>query len=203
MSEVEQVLVVPRALFEELGAFQGAVVGGADYLAAFLDADHQQFLPRPEAEEDPSFKQLIPYVLFHHEGRYLHYYRGKAGGEARLHAKGSIGVGGHINPIDQQPSLLGAQTYQAGVERELAEELVISGPYDNDIVGLINDDSNDVGKVHLGIVHLVELSSDDVQSNEDALAGLSFKLLEELKGDAYGQLETWSQLCVDHFLSKR
>lgn len=200
MSDVEQVMVVPRSLFEELGAFQGAVEGGEDYLSALLDEENQRFLPRPEAEEDPSFKQLIPYVLFHHNGRYLHYYRGKSGGEGRLHAKGSIGVGGHINPIDQQPSLLGAQTYQAGVAREIAEELVIAGPYSQEIIGLINDDSNEVGKVHLGIVHRVELSSDDVRANEDALADLSLQPIEALKNNHYDQLETWSQLCVDAFL---
>lgn len=196
----EQILVIPRELFEQLGSFQGVSTEASRYLEAILDPAHNFFMDRGKAEEDPSFKQIIPYALFHHDGKYLHYTRGKSGGESRLHAQGSVGVGGHINPIDERNDPLGRETYLAGVEREIAEELKIHGTHKNQIIGLLNDDSNAVGKVHLGVVHRYELESPEVFSAEDALSNLSFQTTESLKGDLFPHLETWSQLCLDHFV---
>ena len=88
-------------------------------------------------------------------------------------------------------------TYMAGVEREIEEELNIQGGFTNQIVALLNDDSNSVGQVHLGIVHLIDLETDQVAANEDAIANLSFTTLEELRGDLYERLETWTRNCVD------
>jgi predicted NUDIX family phosphoesterase len=105
--------------------------------------------------------------------RYLHYTRGKSGGESRLHAQGSVGIGGHINPVDERADPLGRKTYLAGVEREIEEELKIDGSHTNRIVALLNDDSNEVGAVHLGVVHIFDLDTDKVSSGEDALANPS------------------------------
>ncbi|YCM45881.1 hypothetical protein V2O64_07620 [Verrucomicrobiaceae bacterium 227] len=193
----EEILVIPRELFDQLGSFQGIETDVIKYLEAILDPANNFFMDRGKAEEDPSFKQIIPYALFHHEGRYLHYTRGKSGGESRLHAQGSVGIGGHINPVDERADPLGRETYLAGVEREIDEELHIVGDHKNRIVGLLNDDSNDVGKVHLGVVHLFELESDQVKSGEDALANLAFQSIDDLKGELHGSLETWSKYCVD------
>ncbi len=199
----EQILVVTRALLNELGSFQGINTQVDDYLPALLNPENNFFMDRGEAEPDPSHKQLIPYCIFRVKGtdgvatRYLHYTRGKSGGESRLHASGSVGIGGHINPIDQREDHLGMETYMAGVEREIDEELVISGEHTNKIIALLNDDSNSVGEVHLGVVHIIDLENDDVRANEDAIANLSLLTLEELKGEYYERLETWSQLCVD------
>lgn len=199
----EQILVVTRALLNNLGSFQGINTHVDDYLPALLNPDNNFFMDRGEAEPDPSHKQLIPYCIFRIKGggtnatRYLHYTRGKSGGESRLHASGSVGIGGHINPIDQREDHLGMETYMAGVEREIDEELVISGEHTNKIIALLNDDSNSVGEVHLGVVHIIDLENDDVRANEDAIANLSLLTLDELKGDYYERLETWSQLCVD------
>lgn len=198
--DAEQVLVVPRALFETLGSFQGLNQDVNHYLATLLDPSNNFFMDRADAEEDPSYKQLIPYALFHHAGSFLHYYRGKSGGESRLHARGSIGVGGHINPVDRRADPLGRDTYLAAVERELTEELMMSGTHTNEPIAILNDDSSEVGKVHLGIVHLIELTDRKVESNEDALSDLSFKSVEELKTTAYQALEGWSQCCVDSLL---
>jgi len=121
----------------------------------------------------------------------------KAGGEARLHAKGSMGIGGHINPVDTRDDALGMETYMAGVEREIQEELNIKGDFTQKIVALLNDDSNEVGKVHLGVVHLVELESDQVTPGEDAIANLQFSSISELEQNIRPNLETWSQFCVD------
>lgn len=197
----EQILVVTRALLNELGSFQGINTDVEKYLPSLLNPKNNFFMDRGAAEDDPSHKQLIPYCIFRVKAesgtRYLHYTRGKSGGESRLHASGSLGIGGHINPVDQREDHLGMETYMAGVEREIDEELNIVGQHSNQIVALLNDDSNSVGEVHLGVVHLIDLESDQVSANEDAIANLSLLTLEELKGELYERLETWSQLCVD------
>ena len=193
----EQILVVKRALFDQLGSFQGINTDIEKYYSALLDPSNNLFMDRGAAEDDPSHKQLIPYALFHHNGKFLNYQRGKSGGEARLHAKRSLGIGGHINPIDTREDHLGIDTYMAGVEREIDEELKINGSYTQKIVAILNDDSNEVGKVHLGVVHLFELDTDDVQPNEDAIADLKFSSIEELQGEMHDSLESWSQFCAN------
>lgn len=196
----EEILVISRQLFDELGAFQGIKTDVDGYLEAILDPANNFFMDRGKAEDDPSFKQIIPYALFQHNGKYLHYTRGKSGGESRLHAQGSVGVGGHINPVDERADPLGKATYLAGVEREIDEELNITGGHQNRIVGLLNDDSNDVGKVHLGVVHIFDLESEEVTSAEDALANLAFQSSDDLKGKLHGSLETWSRFCIDELI---
>jgi predicted NUDIX family phosphoesterase len=88
-------------------------------------------------------------------------------------------------------------TYMAGVEREIDEELNITGTHTNKIVALLNDDSNEVGKVHLGVVHMIDLETDDVRANEDAIANLALCSLDDLRGPLYDRLETWTRCCVD------
>ena len=194
---MEHVLVITRALLDQLGSFQGFQPDADRYLHAMLASGANHFMERPAAENDPSHKQLIPYAVFHHAGRYLTYTRGGSTGEKRLVAKRSIGIGGHINPIDAAQDSLGETMYYNGVEREIAEELVLGGTHTQRVIGLINDDSTEVGSVHLGVVHLFELSSGDVKSNEDAIQDLRFETLEDLHGSR-DRLETWSQICIDH-----
>jgi predicted NUDIX family phosphoesterase len=195
----ELVLVVKRELFEQIGVFDGLRTEGMDEaVRLLLDPANHFFMDRAEAEEDPSFKQLIPYCVFRHGERILRYTRGKAGGESRLHAKISVGVGGHINPVDADSGRTGPEVYHAAVARELEEELVLPTGRNQTIIGLLNDDSNSVGKVHLGIVHLIELDSDQVVSREDALLDLGFSPLHALNGEHFERLETWSAFCVRH-----
>lgn len=193
----EQILVIKRELFDSLGSFQGIQTDVEQYLSTIIDPSNNFFMDRAEAEEDPTHKQLIPYALFRHNGKFINYMRSKSGGEARLHAKRSMGIGGHINPEDEREDHLGMETYLAGVEREINEELNIQGGYTQKIVALLNDDSNEVGKVHLGVVHLFELETDQVTSNEDAIADLKFSSIEELQGEMHENLESWSQICAD------
>ena len=193
----EQILVVKRELFDTLGAFQGINTNIDHYYKTLLDPANNFFIDRAAAEEDPTHKQLIPYALFHYQGKFLNYQRGKSGGEARLHAKRSLGIGGHINPVDTRNDHLGLETYMAGVEREIQEELNINGNHTQKIVAILNDDSNDVGKVHLGVVHLFELDTDDVTANEDSIADLKFSTIAELQGEMHESLESWSQFCAD------
>ncbi len=195
----EEVLVVPRALLDEIGMFQGIRTEGLDEaVARLLDPAAHFFMDRAAAEEDPTHKQIIPYCVFRHGDRVLHYTRGKAGGESRLHAKLSVGVGGHVNPVDMGEGRRGPDAYHAAVSREIDEELAITGRHEHRIIALLNDDTNPVGQVHLGVVHLVDLESDAVTSREDALAELAFAPLGELNGPLFDRLETWSQFCIRH-----
>ena len=192
-------LVVPRALVNEIGAFQGIRTAGLDVaIQRLLDPQNHFFMDRAAAEQDPSHKQLIPYCIFRCGERVLHYTRGKAGGESRLHAKISVGVGGHINPIDTGNGRTGPAAYHAAVAREIDEELEIASSTTQRIIALLNDESNAVGQVHLGIVHLIELQAAAVTSREDALLDLSFSPLAELNGGLFERLETWSQICIRH-----
>jgi predicted NUDIX family phosphoesterase len=200
-SPVEHVLVIKRSLFNELGAFEGFQPDAEPYLRGMLASGSNFFLPRPEAEVDPSHKQLIPYSVFHHQGRYLIYTRGGKSGEKRLVAKQSIGIGGHINPHDERENSLAETTYYNAIEREISEELNITGGHSQRVIGLINDESNEVGQVHLGVVHLFELETDQVTSNEDAIQDLRFATLEELVANI-DKLETWSAICVKHLTAQ-
>lgn len=195
MPAEENILVVPRRVFDRLGAFEGLAFEPERYIKAFLDPANNLFLPRGAAEEDPTHKQLIPYLVLHQGERVLCYTRGKAGGEARLHAKMSIGIGGHINDGDTQAEHFDEAAYFRAVERELHEELDIPGPCRQRIAALLNDDSNDVGRVHLGVVHLVEVGSTDIRPREDAIRDLRFVTGEEL-APLRERLESWSQICL-------
>ena len=195
----EQVLVVKRALLNEIGAFQGVRTEGVEEaLGILLDPANHFFMDRGAAEMDATHKQLIPYCVFRCGGRILHYTRGKAGGESRLHAKLSVGVGGHINPIDTGGGKTGPEAYHAAVSREIDEELVLKQDHEHRIVALLNDESSAVGQVHLGIVHLIDLASEEVASREEALADVGFTALDDLNGPWFERLETWSQLCIRH-----
>ncbi len=195
----EEVLVVPRALLDQIGAFQGIRTEGLDEsISQLLDSSNHFFMERAAAEEDPTHKQIIPYCIFRCGDRILHYTRGKSGGESRLHAKISVGVGGHVNPIDTGKGRTGPDAYHAAVTREIEEELDLPENHQHRIIALLNDESNAVGQVHLGIVHLIELTSDQVKSREDALTDLGFTPLADLNGVLFERLETWSQFCIRH-----
>jgi len=193
--EDENVLVISRDLFDQLGAFEGILLEPEKYLPSMLDPENNYFLQRDLAEDDPSHKQIIPYAIFRHGDKFLHYVRGGESGEKRLTSKGSIGIGGHINDVDYSASSLDKDTYTNGVDREIDEELNIEGEHTQEILGLINDDSNEVGQVHLGVVHLFTLDSDQVTPGEDNIVDLQFLSLEELEA-RHEQLESWSQICV-------
>jgi predicted NUDIX family phosphoesterase len=193
----ENVLVFPRSLFEQLGVFQGFSADVDRYLPAILDKKNNSFQPRARAESDPNFKQIIPYVVVTDGNSILHYVRGKKAGEQRLVAKGSIGIGGHIN--DNDPTLFAddSQAFQEAVKREVCEELAIQGEFDAKPVGLINDDSTEVGRVHFGIVHVLSRTPEQVKKNEQVITQVEFIPIVELK-NRREQMESWSQLCLDN-----
>jgi len=193
---MENVLVIRHSLFDELGSFQGLSFEPEKYLKAILSRGSNFFIPRREAENDPAYKQIIPYALIAFEKRVLHYVRGKKAGEQRLVAKGSIGIGGHMNETDESLFAMDEQAYRAGVEREVNEEIKIDTPFEDRIVALLNDDSTEVGRVHLGIVHIFKLKEPNVQKREAMITGLTFLTKEELMARRQS-LESWSQICLD------
>ncbi len=193
----ENILVVKRSLFDQLGAFEGLNFEPKRYLDALLSRGNNFFMPRSKAENDPTHKQIIPYVVFSCAGRVLYYVRGKKAGEQRLVAKGSIGIGGHMNDSDESLFAFDEAAYRAGVEREVNEEIKIGSPFRDRIVALLNDDATEVGRVHLGIVHVFDLAEPKVEKREAMITNLSFLSAEELQARR-DTLESWSQYCVDN-----
>ncbi len=195
----EQVLVIERKVVEQVGMFDGLAFDVDRYLERIFVPGVPRFMPRSQAEHDPSFKQIIPYVIMTHQGRYLSYVRGRRAGETRLVAKRSIGIGGHINPIDADDSPLFAYLYDnylTAVQREVTEEVAIDTAYSDRIVALLNDDSNEVGSVHLGIVHCWTLVEPKVARREQMITQMAFMTPDELR-EVRDSLETWSQRCLD------
>jgi predicted NUDIX family phosphoesterase len=194
----EQILVVPESVISEIGVIEGFCRDVDRFLGPILASDQLSFRPRGEMESDPSFKQLIPYVILRHTDAHggIHvftYTRGSGQGESRLHAKRSIGIGGHISEEDAAG---GSDPYLTGMRRELEEEVVIGSEFVEQRVGLIYDPTTDVGRVHLGVVHLFELAEPIVRPNEDDISETGFVRIEDLKSQR-DSLEVWSRLCLD------
>jgi predicted NUDIX family phosphoesterase len=199
MAKEEQVLVVERKVLEQAGMFQGLVFDVQRYLDKLFVPGVPRFISRPQAEADPGYKQLIPYVIMSCDGKYLSYVRGRRAGESRLTGLRSIGIGGHINPIDADNSSLFAYLYEnylTAVQREVAEEVSVEAGHSDKIVALLNDDSTEVGSVHLGIVHHWILDSPNVSRREQVITQMAFMSPAELR-KVRGSMETWSQLCLE------
>jgi predicted NUDIX family phosphoesterase len=188
----EHVMVFETRLLEGIGKFQGLCFETEKYLEVLLDPKNHSFIKRKEAESNPDFKQLIPYAILHNREKVFVYRRGKLLAEKRLHGNYSLGVGGHIGVTD--PSLFGT-TYQDGLKREINEEVFVDSDYRQRVAALLNDDSNDVGKVHFGIVHSLELDKPLVRPKEKSINETSFMSPEDLKREI-GKFESWSQICI-------
>lgn len=199
MAQEEQILVIERKVLEQIGMFQGLVFDVERYLAKIFVQGVPRFMPRLQMEKDPVYKQLIPYVIMNYEGKYLSYVRGKRGGETRLVGNRSIGIGGHINPIDDMPLFNSNpyETYLAAVGREVAEEVSVETSHTDRVVALLNDESNEVGLVHLGIVHYWTLDAPKVKKREQMITQMAFMTPVELQ-KVRDTMETWSQLCLKH-----
>ena len=195
---MEQVLVVPRCvLFADAARVPAGFVRGDAEVFLRAVASDGRFVPRASAEVDPSLKQIIPYgVLVHGEMVFL-MERSTRGGEARLHGRLSLGVGGHVNPEDLPPEGgapgKGRLAVESAFAREIREELVVEAPYRSRVVGVINDDSNPVGSVHFGIVYLIQLEAPAVRVREEELLRGEFVPAADLALRA-DRLETWSRI---------
>lgn len=195
----EQILVVPTSEFHKLGHFQGISTEVDRYVKNLLVPANISYRPRDEMEQDPSFKQLIPYIIFRHRDgdgtvSLFRYRRGKGNGEARLRSKVSIGIGGHISNEDTGADG-NSDPYAEGMRRELSEEVIIETPYTDTCAGMINDDETEVGKVHLGVVHIFDVESKDVRPREKEIAEAGFVELSQLQSQIE-EMESWSQICL-------
>ncbi len=188
MTEDERVLVIDRSVLMEDPGWNGvrtADVGDFEALVLL----HGRFVLRAEAELDRRLKQVIPYLVLRDGARYFLMQRTRAGGDARLHDRLSIGVGGHLNPGDGDLA--------GGLAREWAEELIADFVPDFRLVGLLNDDSTDVGSVHLGAVYVADAAGRSVAIREtDKLAG-SFATAAEVAASVE-RLESWSAIVFDY-----
>ncbi len=189
----ERVLVVPTSRFHALGVFQGFCPRVDAYLSPLLDPDHLRFLPRGSVENDSTYKQLIPYVILRWRDCLFAYTRGRSGGETRLRALRSLGIGGHICAEDAEGA---GDPYRTGMLRELEEEIYLDSAYTERAIGLINDDRSPVGQVHLGIVHILDVEEPAVRQREEALVGGAFAPLKQLR-QLRDEFETWSQFLLD------
>ena len=193
MTKGELVLCVPRS----------RVPGGLDWrgvrgvsLEPYLAAAerHGEFRPREQAENDPSWKQLIPYLLLRDRERIFLMRRTRAGGDERLHDRYTIGVGGHVNPVDVDVA--------GGLRREWAEELEADFEPDFEPIGVLNDDENDVGAVHLGLIYQADVNGRPVAIRERHKLEGAFASVNEVAAVA-PDLETWSALLFDFLIRAR
>jgi predicted NUDIX family phosphoesterase len=183
----EQVLVIPRSAIIDAAGWLGVRRDGVE---ATLEAVAQQgrFMPRDEAERDTTHKQVIPYLVLRDGERWFLMRRTRAGGDARLHDRWSIGVGGHLNPGDGD--------VPGGLRREWAEELDADFVPEFRPVGLLNDDTTPVGSVHLGIVYVADAAGRSVAIRETHKLEGSFATTKEV-ATVRSRMETWSQLVFD------
>jgi predicted NUDIX family phosphoesterase len=192
MTDGEQVLGAPRARLWPGPGWRGVRVDGvSDILAAALAS--ASYRPRAEAEVDPAWKQLIPYLVLRDGERVFLMRRTRAGGDARLHERFTIGVGGHVNPGD------------AGIEdalrREWREEIAAAFEPEPCLLGLLNDDSDPVGAVHLGVVYEADARGRPVAIRETEKLSGAFQTLEDARS-ARDRMETWSVLLLDHLSAR-
>lgn len=173
-----------------------------------------EFKDRDKLETDENYKQIIPYVIsvFDHPNYnnplIFTYSRSEAGGEERLHGRRSIGIGGHVNTDDYYEARASLKShefcgridyYLAGLKRELFEEVSLKGAegrhWKMQALGMVNQDDDDVGKVHIGMVHLVETVS-EIAPLDEALHDPKYKSIGELTSEI-GEYERWSQILIE------
>jgi predicted NUDIX family phosphoesterase len=194
MPAEERVLCFERKLFEELGVFQGISLDVEKYLPILTSSKNLTYLNRSEAETDRRYKQLIPYVLVVSDGRLLRYQRGKGGQETRLRGLWSVGIGGHISEEDH--GLFSKDFgYFEGMRREVREEVEVEEVSES-AVGVINDDSTDVGYVHFGVVHVMQVANESVAGRRSGIVSPEFIPIPDAVKDA-ADYESWSRFCLE------
>ena len=186
------ILVIERKHIPEPLLKQGFNPASESLVKSLLENPQLFFMQRDLAENDPNYKQLIPYVVFQSPKGFFSYQRGKASSETRLRMLRSLGVGGHIEKEDGD---IGQNSYIKGLWRELKEEVGIDPSNNIQLLGFLNDDSNEVGKVHLGIVHLYQLETSDLESKELNLTDCKFSSISKIKEEEES-FETWSRLLI-------
>jgi predicted NUDIX family phosphoesterase len=190
----ELILVVKRSALFPQGSWQGLQAVDAQEYTQLIQ-EHKEFHPRSLMEQDPTYKQIIPYLVFVHGDRYFLMQRKAKISEARLQSKFSLGIGGHINQED-----LVDGNIANWARREFEEEVAYSGTYTIEPLGILNDDSNDVGKVHVGFVYLLHGDSADIKIKSEHKSGEMVTLAE--CAERYATMETWTQIVIDFLRTK-
>jgi predicted NUDIX family phosphoesterase len=190
----EKILVIRREILFATGDFQGflAMTNFDSYQR--LITQHHKFLWRSAMEKDPSYKQIIPYLIFTYENKYFVMQRKPDARETRLKNKYSLGIGGHIRQEDMQ-----GQCLSEWAQREFEEEVAYKGNLKILPLGLINDDSNAVGQVHVGYVFLLQGNSSNIAIKDEHKAG-SMMTCDEIRS-LYNNMEPWSQMVFDFLTS--
>jgi len=185
----EYILVVRRHILFDKGDFQGLHKDQKGYYTNIVKKK-MEFRPRRLMEENFLYKQIIPYLVYHHNGRYFLMQRTNQGSETRLHNRYTLGIGGHV----RQEDLIGVSILD-WARREFHEEVVYNGTLKIDFIGVLNDDSNAVGRVHLGFVYLLNGDSDEISIRSELKSG-TLKTIAECK-QQYEFLEDWSKIVLD------
>ncbi|MFZ5953925.1 MAG: hypothetical protein ACOYT8_02360 [Candidatus Dependentiae bacterium] len=190
----EHILVVKRELLFAQTSWHGLNNDSTSNMVTTI-TQNQEFLPRSLMEQDPTYKQIIPYVVYHFDGRYFVMQRKSSASEQRLKNKFSLGIGGHVRQEDVQ-----GKAIIDWAEREFHEEINYSGSLTLEPIGFLNDDSNAVGQVHLGFVILAHGNTDQIAVKSELKSGylMTCEEIEQL----YPQLETWSQIVFDYLKTK-
>lgn len=198
----EMILVVPRdILFEnEKLTFQGTETDPMKITKIGMNIERNfSSIRRGDAEEDFTLKQPIPYAVIRKGDKIFGYKRLEGGGETRLHGKISLGVGGHLNDVPDFETFV--EILIENLKREIEEELVIRPLLEADlqVIGFVNDDSDDVGRVHLGILVVmdVDAESEITVRETEQLEGMWFSMNELMSKDIYDSLENWSKIAVN------
>jgi len=185
----ENILVVKRDILFGDNVWQGIENPRGDcFVETILAA--KEFLPRSRMEHDFAYKQIIPYLVFSHEDTYFLMQRKAKASEQRLKSKYSLGIGGHIRQEDIQNADIASWA-----RREFHEEVDYAGNFDVTFLGVLNDDSNDVGKVHVGFVYLLQGDSDQISVKEELQSG-TLMTIDECKL-FYDRMEHWSKTVFD------
>lgn len=191
MSEGELVLVVPRTSLMADPGWLGVTTAGLDAFESIVARDGV-FRDRAAMEQDRTWKQVIPYLVLRDGLRYFLMRRTRAGGDTRLHDRWSIGVGGHLNPGDVDLA--------GGLRREWAEEIEADFVPRFHLVGLLNDDTTEVGSVHVGAVYIADADRRPVVIRETEKLEGSFADAATVAA-VEARLETWSALVFRHLES--
>lgn len=192
----EQILVVKRSeLFAKQAVWSGLKQVPFD---AYLDIVQQkkEFLPRGEMELNPEYKQIIPYMIFHHDGRYFLMQRAAKATETRLQSKFSLGIGGHV----RQEDLVDGSLF-SWARREFHEEVEYADTFEIEPLGILNDDSNPVGQVHIGFVLLIHGITDAIKIKSELQNGQLVTLAEGK--EYFNRMETWSQIVFEFLLEHK
>ena len=195
MNKKEYVMVFKKEILENIGYFEGITFNIKNYIKAIIDEKNYAYMLREKAEISNEYKQIIVYGLLKYKNQFLSYRRGIKLKEKRLFKKYSIGIGGHISTND--PIMFNTPFDQA-LKREISEEVYIKEKYSMKTVGMINDDSDSVGKVHIGIIYLINIQDKKVEAKEKSINEIDFFSIKKLS-ENIDMYENWSKICIENF----